>query len=51
MAQKKETRATKETKKKEIKVRDLKPKKDPKGATAIGGGGGGTRIWGGGGHP
>jgi hypothetical protein len=50
MAQRKETRATKETKKKEGKIRDLKPKKDLKGGTAVGGGGG-TRIGGGGGLP
>lgn len=50
MAQRKETRATKETKKKESKIRDLKPKKDLKGGTAVGGGGG-TRIGGGGGLP
>jgi len=43
MAQRKETRVTKVTKNK-IKVRDLKPKKDLKGGTPIGGGGGGTRI-------
>jgi len=49
MAQKKETRATKETIKKEIKVRDLKPKNDPKGATGRPGSGGGTRQGGGGG--
>ena len=46
MAQRKETRATK---KKEIKVRDLKPKNDPKGATGRPGSGGGTRQGGGGG--
>ena len=48
MAQRKETRATKVTKNK-IKVRDLKPKNDPKGATGRPGSGGGTRQGGGGG--
>ena len=50
MEQKKATRATKETKGEEIKVHDLKPKKEPKGGTSPGSGGG-TRPLGGGGRP
>jgi hypothetical protein len=46
MAQKKENKKTiKEKLKGKLKPRDLKPKKDPKGATV--GGGGGTRPLGG----